>query len=399
MAIIPNSYSLYDSKTIELAAAEARDRAMAAAASADAASDSASQAAHYAEEAKISFSGTFEAYSGAVEAYNDTLVVYSNTQTVYNNTVSVYSNTNSLYQQTLTARNAAESFSNSAYSSMIGAQIYSQSAYSSMTAAQSYSQSAYSSMQQAKDYYSGALASANTAGTYANQASYSSQLASQSASAASASEAAAKSAKLGAEAARDAAENYSRGAFSQYSATYAVGQHVDEVYSDFSGLYSTFADPFASLSEYGILQETGNETSSGATAPEYIKDVAKAAFESRGVTMTSIGTYSDAAYSYSLEPSMTLVENQILRHQLLYSGGAYPSLSYSQLYVKTFATAELWIEIPSSGGVSDLIWPVGTWLEGSAPATLPSGYGYCVVLRNADLSSGLLMNLAYKYSI
>lgn len=228
----------------------------------------------------------------------------------------------------------------------------------------------------------------------------------------------AEAAQAGAEAAYSSATAAAEQAASSYSGAAEAAAQADasysgtaEIYSAFSGVYSGFAPAFTVLSEYGYVQEAATAPADGSTreAPDFIRDAVDSAFDSRGVTMVSCGAYSDGnVYSDydadpmgpgSLFPGDMLTEDMILRHQLT---GVYSTVSYADLQIKKFATAELWVEIPD-GDVpfaGELQWGDKQWLELSAPDTLEAGKGHVFVLRNTGSgSTPIIINYATSYTL
>lgn len=215
---------------------------------------------------------------------------------------------------------------------------------------------------------------------------------------------------------RDQAQGILESTGEVYSATQGVLSDTQSVYSDTQSVYEQTAELYSQLdpvvtviADNAYVQETATSADDPDTiASRYIKEVVEATFADRGVRMISCGAYSDGAPystfdsepmgSASSFPVAMLAEDAIFRHELTSS---YSSVSYSQLVVKKFATAELWIEIPASDSFSGQIaWPAGQWLEGAAPSSLETGQGHIVVLRNVGGgANSLLMNYACSYSL
>lgn len=212
---------------------------------------------------------------------------------------------------------------------------------------------------------------------------------------------------------RDQAQSVLESTGEVYSATQGVLSDTQSVYSDTQAVYEQTAELYSQLdpvvtviADNAYVQEIATSADTPDTvASRYIKEVVEATFDARGVRMVSCGSYSDGSpYSAfdddpmgpnSSFPGTMLTEDAIFRHELT---SAYASVSYGNLVVKKFATAELWVEVPDGNGYAgQIVWPAGQWLEGSAPVSLPAGQGHIIVMRN--VGSSLIMNYACSYSI
>lgn len=158
------------------------------------------------------------------------------------------------------------------------------------------------------------------------------------------------------------------------------------------------------LSEYGIIEEEGTSIITDKDANGYIEGKIKAALQD-GRILSEVELQGSG-----VQPEIVLTEGNIAHSVMNYTTAANAYLDLSNIKVARYATAEIWIDIPSTLPDSattnkqpSFTWPVSdigttSWLEISEPASLERGKRYVIVIRNDGSSVGAhyCLNLAYE---